>query len=260
MLRRKTVSHRNHRAARALRQRAAQRVVRGDAADAEAAPVEIDQHRQREAPGAYRRAGTSFPSEVDPQVLPPAPARAGRLQHARACLVGFSRLRGGSRNSGSCPARAMRCRTERMAGVSSGNCGRNVTRGLRRVLRLAYSAALHRKGRDAMAFIYYVTQIQFDFGAIQLLRQECQRVGISQAADRYRPGRQGGRRAAEGAGCAARPAPRGLRPDPSNPTEAACAPPARSTTQRCDGLIAVGGGSAIDCAKGVAIAANHEGR
>jgi len=28
---------------------------------------------------------------------------------------------------------------------------------------------------------------------------------------------------------------------------------------RCDGLIAVGGGSAIDCAKGVAIAATHEG-
>jgi alcohol dehydrogenase class IV len=29
--------------------------------------------------------------------------------------------------------------------------------------------------------------------------------------------------------------------------------------QRCDGLIAVGGGSAIDCAKGVAIAATHAG-
>jgi hypothetical protein len=29
--------------------------------------------------------------------------------------------------------------------------------------------------------------------------------------------------------------------------------------QRCDGLVAVGGGSAIDCAKGVAIAATHEG-
>ena len=30
-----------------------------------------------------------------------------------------------------------------------------------------------------MSFIYYVTQIQFDFGAIQLLKQECQRVGIT---------------------------------------------------------------------------------
>jgi alcohol dehydrogenase class IV len=30
-----------------------------------------------------------------------------------------------------------------------------------------------------MAFINYVTQIQFDFGAVQMLRQECERVGIS---------------------------------------------------------------------------------
>ncbi|MFM2112352.1 MAG: hypothetical protein RLZZ271_1012, partial [Pseudomonadota bacterium] len=29
-----------------------------------------------------------------------------------------------------------------------------------------------------MAFINYVTQIQFDFGAISLLATECQRVGI----------------------------------------------------------------------------------
>lgn len=30
-----------------------------------------------------------------------------------------------------------------------------------------------------MAFINFVTQIQFDFGAVRLLRQECERVGIS---------------------------------------------------------------------------------
>ncbi|MGE8397310.1 MAG: 4-hydroxybutyrate dehydrogenase, partial [Comamonas sp.] len=30
-----------------------------------------------------------------------------------------------------------------------------------------------------MAFINYVTQIQFDFGAVRLLAQECQRVGIT---------------------------------------------------------------------------------
>jgi alcohol dehydrogenase class IV len=47
---------------------------------------------------------------------------------------------------------------------------------------------------------------------------------------------------------------------PSNPTEAAVrAAAAVYTAQACDGLIAVGGGSAIDCAKGVAIAATHEG-
>jgi len=47
---------------------------------------------------------------------------------------------------------------------------------------------------------------------------------------------------------------------PSNPTEAAVrAAVSMYHVHRCDGLIAVGGGSSIDCAKGVAIAATHEG-
>jgi hypothetical protein len=47
---------------------------------------------------------------------------------------------------------------------------------------------------------------------------------------------------------------------PSNPTEAAVrAAVLAYKAGGCDGLIAVGGGSAIDCAKGVAIAATHEG-
>ena len=47
---------------------------------------------------------------------------------------------------------------------------------------------------------------------------------------------------------------------PSNPTEAAVrAALAVAREHQCDGLIALGGGSSIDCAKGVAIAATHEG-
>ena len=47
---------------------------------------------------------------------------------------------------------------------------------------------------------------------------------------------------------------------PSNPTEAAVRAAADLyKASGCDGLIAVGGGSAMDCAKGVAIAATHEG-
>jgi 4-hydroxybutyrate dehydrogenase len=47
---------------------------------------------------------------------------------------------------------------------------------------------------------------------------------------------------------------------PSNPTESAVRAAAALYKQcDCDGLIAVGGGSAIDCAKGVAIVATHEG-
>jgi alcohol dehydrogenase class IV len=47
---------------------------------------------------------------------------------------------------------------------------------------------------------------------------------------------------------------------PSNPTEAAVRAAVEGfKANQCDGLIAVGGGSAIDCAKGVAIAATHPG-
>lgn len=111
-----------------------------------------------------------------------------------------------------------------------------------------------------MAFIYYVTQIQFEYGAVRLLRQECQRVGISKplvvtdAGVRAAGVLQKALDALDGVPHAV------FDQTPSNPTEAAV----RAATgiykaQGCDGLIAVGGGSAIDCAKGVAIAATHEG-
>lgn len=111
-----------------------------------------------------------------------------------------------------------------------------------------------------MAFIYYVTQIQFDFGAVKLLRQECERVGITRPLIVTDPGVK-----AAGVLQKAIDALGGLPhavfdQTPSNPTEAAVRAAAQVyKDQRCDGLIAVGGGSAIDCAKGVAIAATHEG-
>ncbi|WP_293603737.1 iron-containing alcohol dehydrogenase [Polaromonas sp. UBA4122] len=115
-----------------------------------------------------------------------------------------------------------------------------------------------------MAFIYYVTQIQFEFGAIKLLRQECERVGITRPLIVTDPG-------VKAAGIlqkaldALNPSGSGMTvavfdQTPSNPTEAAVrAAAALYKASGCDGLIAVGGGSAIDCAKGVAIAATHEG-
>ena len=111
-----------------------------------------------------------------------------------------------------------------------------------------------------MAFIYYVTQIQFDYGAVQLLKQECQRVGIT----RPLVVTDAGVRAA-GVLQKALDALTGLPvavfdQTPSNPTEAAVrAAVDVYRANGCDGLIAVGGGSAIDCAKGVAIAATHDG-
>lgn len=111
-----------------------------------------------------------------------------------------------------------------------------------------------------MALIYYLTQVQFDFGAIRLLKQECERVGISKplvvtdAGVRAAGVLQKALDALAGVPHAV------FDQTPSNPTEAAV----RAATEiyrkeGCDGLVAVGGGSAIDCAKGVAIAATHEG-
>ena len=111
-----------------------------------------------------------------------------------------------------------------------------------------------------MALIHYVTQIQFDFGAIRLLAQECERLGITRPLEVTDQGVR-----AAGVLQKALDALPGLQPPvfdqtPSNPTEAAVrAAVALFNAQGCDGLIAVGGGSAIDCAKGVAIAARHTG-
>ena len=111
-----------------------------------------------------------------------------------------------------------------------------------------------------MAFINYITQVQLDFGAIKLLQQECERVGITRPLIVTDAGVK-----AAGVLQKALDALPGLKPvvfdqTPSNPTEAAVRLAAALYKQEhCDGLIAVGGGSAIDCAKGVAIAATHEG-
>lgn len=111
-----------------------------------------------------------------------------------------------------------------------------------------------------MAFIYYITQVQFDYGAVKLLKQECERVGITRPLVVTDPGVK-----AAGVLQKALDALAGLPvavfdQTPSNPTEAAVrAAVDVYKANNCDGLIAVGGGSAIDCAKGVAIAATHEG-
>lgn len=111
-----------------------------------------------------------------------------------------------------------------------------------------------------MALIQYLTQIQFEFGAIRLLASECARIGIDRPMIVTDAGvRAAGvlQKALDALGDMAVTVFDGT---PSNPTEASVRAAVEAYRQgRCDGLIAVGGGSAIDCAKGVAIAATHEG-
>lgn len=111
-----------------------------------------------------------------------------------------------------------------------------------------------------MALIQYITQIQFEFGAVKWLQQACQAAGISRPLIVTDAGVK-----AAGVLQKVLDALPGLDASvfdqtPSNPTEAGVRAAALLyAAHRCDGLIAVGGGSAIDCAKGVAIAATHEG-
>lgn len=111
-----------------------------------------------------------------------------------------------------------------------------------------------------MAFIYYVTQIHIDFGALAQLRSECARVGMRRPLIVTDAGVKAAGLLARAQAALADLAAAVFDATPSNPTEAAVrAATAVYREAGCDGLIALGGGSAIDCAKGMAIAATHEG-
>jgi alcohol dehydrogenase class IV len=111
-----------------------------------------------------------------------------------------------------------------------------------------------------MARILYLTQIDIEAGAVRRLADECRRVGITKPLVVT----DAGVRAAG----VLDPATRALGElahavfdgTPSNPTESAVRDAvALARAEACDGLVAVGGGSSIDLAKAVAIAATHEG-
>jgi 4-hydroxybutyrate dehydrogenase len=110
-----------------------------------------------------------------------------------------------------------------------------------------------------MAVIQYLTLIQFEPGAVRLVAQECARLNIARPMvvtdqgvraagllDRLTMHLKEGVPVYDGT--------------PSNPTEAAVREAvALYRRHACDGVIALGGGSSLDLAKGVALAATHEG-
>jgi 4-hydroxybutyrate dehydrogenase len=111
-----------------------------------------------------------------------------------------------------------------------------------------------------MARIVYLTQIEIDHGAVRCLPEECQRVAMKKPLVVT----DAGVRAAgvlDKALAALGSLPHAVFDQtPSNPTEAAVRAAVEVyKANGCDGLIAVGGGSSIDLAKGVAILATHPG-
>jgi alcohol dehydrogenase class IV len=111
-----------------------------------------------------------------------------------------------------------------------------------------------------MAHIQYLTQIHLDPGVVDLLRDECGRIGIR----RPLVVSDAGVRAAgvlDAALSRLADLPHAVFDGtPSNPTEAAVRAACRVLrAHACDGIVAVGGGSSIDLGKGVAIAATHDG-
>ena len=111
-----------------------------------------------------------------------------------------------------------------------------------------------------MAFIFYLTHIHISADSLLQLKSECERVGIRRPlivsdkgvvaagiVDRVIA-------TLPGVTCTL------FDDTPSNPTEAMVRRAADVYRDAgCDGLIAVGGGSSIDLAKGVAILATHPG-
>ena len=111
-----------------------------------------------------------------------------------------------------------------------------------------------------MATIQYITQINFGYGTLSLLRAECERVGITCPLVVTDAG-------IRAAGLLSEVVEKlGDLPHaiydktPSNPNEGAVREAVECYRRgKHDGIVAVGGGSSIDLAKGVAVCATHTG-
>jgi alcohol dehydrogenase class IV len=112
-----------------------------------------------------------------------------------------------------------------------------------------------------LAVIHYITQVNFDFGAIATLNPECSRLGIRRPLLVTDAGVVAARLIDLAWPHLGTTVPALFDGTPSNPTEAAVQSAlAAFREHRADGLIAIGGGSSIDLAKAVALMATHPGQ
>lgn len=112
-----------------------------------------------------------------------------------------------------------------------------------------------------MALINYLTQVQFGYDALGQLAAECQRIGITRPFIVTDTGVRAAGIVDKVLAQLAEPAVAEVFDQtPPNPNEGVvCAAAARYRDGGFDGIIAVGGGSSIDLAKGVAVCGTHEG-
>ena len=111
-----------------------------------------------------------------------------------------------------------------------------------------------------MSNIFYITQIQIEYGALSLLAEECKKYGIAKPLIVTDQGivkagiLEKAIKVLESLDSVV------FDQTPSNPTEDAVRQASTLCKKMgCDGIVALGGGSSIDCAKGVAIMATHDG-
>lgn len=111
-----------------------------------------------------------------------------------------------------------------------------------------------------MALINYLTKIQFDHGAVRLLKEELEALGVNSPMIVTDKGVRGaGLLEPVLSSIVQDPEPTIFDETPGNPTEEVLEAALALYGERgCDGLIGVGGGSSIDLAKGVALMATHE--
>lgn len=110
-----------------------------------------------------------------------------------------------------------------------------------------------------MALINYVTQVQFGYGRVELLQGECTRLNIQRPLIVTDEGIRKAGLLDRIQAVLSRPA-AVFDQTPPNPNEGAVrAAVALYQEHECDGVIALGGGSSLDLAKGVAVCATHPG-
>lgn len=111
-----------------------------------------------------------------------------------------------------------------------------------------------------MATITYLTRIEFDFGATKLLPDLVRELGITKPLIVTDPFLAESDILKQISQLLQQTSPVLFPNTPQNPTEAAVESAVKIyQANGCDGVIAVGGGSSIDLAKGVALLATHDG-